>query len=317
VLKRRQIKILESLDGWDEFVDKSPKKLDEWVKIAEQLAKDHDGILPSYIWLKKNGFHGINDAQCRRPELFEHLDQEKMVKTPIEWVMIAEEIANDNGGVLPCSKELSQRGMHALAKLLSDKPELFSHIRREMLHMSLAVRIEEAEKLAIKNDGALPACSWLLDNGYRSLYAAMLKTPSAFFHLDKTKKVKNADDWVLLAKRLSKNGKLPSYSVLKNNPEYSGLPDMINRYPEKFSDFVMENELGKKTKEEWVVEAKKLVKKFGHIPPPGWLLKNSYSGLCQCMYNNKILFANLPQAKRRGGGRKKRIMDKSLTHKEN
>ena len=54
---------------------KQAEVLDKWVPIAERLAEEHGGVLPSRQWLEKNGYNGLRMALRRRPERFAHIPQ--------------------------------------------------------------------------------------------------------------------------------------------------------------------------------------------------------------------------------------------------
>jgi hypothetical protein len=85
------------------------KTVSEWVKIAERLAKEYNGVLPRRKWLGENGYWGLVGAIQRCPERFAHIEQEKFYrktdraayKTIDEWAEITEKLVREHGGVLP------------------------------------------------------------------------------------------------------------------------------------------------------------------------------------------------------------------------
>ena len=48
------------------------KTADGWVKIAEELAKEHSGVLPSQAWLREHGYGGLVAIMSKHPRLFAH-----------------------------------------------------------------------------------------------------------------------------------------------------------------------------------------------------------------------------------------------------
>jgi hypothetical protein len=57
--------------------NKAGKNAEEWVPIAEKLAKENGGTLQNAKWLKNNGYSGLDRAMKRHPELFAHIKQEQ------------------------------------------------------------------------------------------------------------------------------------------------------------------------------------------------------------------------------------------------
>jgi len=105
------------------------KTAEEWVPFVEKLAEEHDGVLPSSYWLKKNVCSGLSFCMRKRPELFAHILQDRKGKTPEEYVKIAEKLAKEHDGVLPSL--IWPDGNHrALYGCIRRHPEVFAHIPR-------------------------------------------------------------------------------------------------------------------------------------------------------------------------------------------
>ena len=51
------------------------KTKEEHVADAKRLAKEHNGVLPNFGWLKRNGYQGLNYCMKKYPELFSHIKQ--------------------------------------------------------------------------------------------------------------------------------------------------------------------------------------------------------------------------------------------------
>jgi len=155
---------------------------EEWVPIAVQLAKDNGGKLINPYCLQKNGYHGLAGAIKKRPELFSHIKQDKKGRSPKEWVPIAEQLVEDNGGKLPKTTWLITNKHYGLIQVMRTHPELFKHIERE----SKKGRSPEewaafAIQLSKDNGGKLPDSRWLkANNYYHGLFKAMRKHPELF-----------------------------------------------------------------------------------------------------------------------------------------
>lgn len=154
---------------------------EEWVPVAEELAAQHDGVLPSYAWLQKAGYIGLCLAYQRRPELFAHLPQDrKRKRSPEEWVAVAEEVAQENDGIMPYDALLDRAGLGGLTAAMKRRPDLFAHFRRAGV---LDKWIPVAERLAKEHGGALPSRQWLEKNGYNGLRMALRRRPELFTHV--------------------------------------------------------------------------------------------------------------------------------------
>jgi hypothetical protein len=156
---------------------------EEWISDAEDLARNHGGVLPHCNWLISNGYRGLYVAMRNNRELFSKFEQDVRRKTQDEWVDVAERLAAEHGGVLPNSKWLSSNGYGGLAQAIRRTPELFDHVNQARLIKSPEEWVSIAESLALENGGLLPCISWLHKHQYQGLSIAMRKRPGLFIHI--------------------------------------------------------------------------------------------------------------------------------------
>ena len=103
---------------------------DEWVVIAEQLAKQHKG-LPGPGWLKKNGFASLYRLLRTRPHRFAHIKQSRKCRHVEQWVIEAEKLTKRHGK-LPRSGWLVDHGFSGLVVARSKNPGRFAHIPQQV-----------------------------------------------------------------------------------------------------------------------------------------------------------------------------------------
>ena len=215
------------------------RTVEEWVIVAEKLAKENDGILPIGNWLINNGYGGLHSCMRKYPEPFKDIPQDnRKQKTLKEWVIIAEKLAKENDGIFPSRTWIRRNGYSGLSRMMLKHPEKFSHInQRKRITRILKEWIPIAEKLAKENGGILPSYAWLKKNKYTGLCEFIRKYPESFSHIKQDKRVKNLEEWIQIAERLAKenNGILPSQTFLTGNGNgYTGLARMMRKHPEKF-----------------------------------------------------------------------------------
>ena len=112
---------------------KMVKSPEEWVAIAEGLAKAHKGVLPCRKWLHKHGYFGLDSRMQKNPKDFAHIPQKRKTKTVEEWVNISEVLAKKNNGILHNIRRLRDTGYNSLAHYMNRHPEAFSHIKQSRL----------------------------------------------------------------------------------------------------------------------------------------------------------------------------------------
>jgi hypothetical protein len=113
---------------------KKGKTTEQWVPVAEKLAKENGGVIPNRGWLKHNGYIGLYEAMKKKPQTFSHLKQEsKKGKTAEQWVSVAEKLAKKKGGLLPNVGWLVKNGFYGLHQAMKKKPQTFSHLKQVQL----------------------------------------------------------------------------------------------------------------------------------------------------------------------------------------
>jgi hypothetical protein len=154
-------------------------------------------MIPKIHWLSKNGYGGLLYVMEKSPELFSHIEQERGHKTPQEWVAVAEQLAADNGGVLPHPKKLQNTGYAQLWNIKKQSPALFLHIKqtdgleaRKQKPKTQWVQI--AARLAAENGGTVPGRGWLIKNGHSGLYYAIRRKPEMFSKIRHTIKIRES-----------------------------------------------------------------------------------------------------------------------------
>jgi len=164
-------------------IDKVKKinTVDEWVKIAERLEKEH-GELPGCAWLIRNKYSGLYACLKSNPEKFSHIKkaEKKQIKTVSEWVVFAEEMVKENG-VISHSREL-QRKYPGLDAAMRAYPEKFKEYPQVSKATTWQKWVQIAEKLAEKYDG-LPGYTWLKENNYGGLNSPIYRHPLRFAHI--------------------------------------------------------------------------------------------------------------------------------------
>ena len=216
-----------------------------------------------------------------------------------EWVLEAERLAAENGGVLQSSAWLIRNGYSGLDFARRNNPEMFAHIRQEKNTHTAEEWVPEAERLAAENGGVLPGENRLCKSGYSGLPAAMRNRPELFAHIEQ-KPIptrRTPEEWVPEAERLAaeNGGAMPPSGWLVQNG-YSGLDQAKRKNPGMFSH--IRQERNTHTAEEWVPEAERLAAENGGVlPNTKWLRRNGYRGLPLAVRNRPELFAHIKQKK--------------------
>lgn len=179
--------ILDDLDHqfdiWPDSIEYCKHSLGYWIEDANRLAKNNKGRLPSYAWLKSNGRNGMLHAMRKYPETFAHFERDFERCKLNDMVVIAQDIADKNGGLLPNTSKLRKMGHGNLVTQMYCAAERFAHIPKEKSIMSLDEHVRSAEKLSKQYQGLLPGHRWLRRNGFTALSGAMTKWPLAFRHI--------------------------------------------------------------------------------------------------------------------------------------
>ncbi len=270
---------------------KKLKSIEEWITTAEQLAKEHGGTLPNYKWLENNRHSGLNTCVRNYPEKFAHIEQDKKLKSIEEWIVIAEQLAQEHGGILPYCFWLINNKYGGLYECMKKYPEKFVHVKQDKMHKSTGEWVIISEQLSKEHGGVLPNYKWLEGTKYNGLNGCMRKYPENFSHVKQDKKLKTPEEWIVVAEYLAKEHGdiLPNCRWLINN-QYSGLYRCMKNNPDKFEHVKQDSK--RKTPEEWVIIAEQLSKEHGGtLPHPLWLRNNNYDGLNSCIrkYLEKFL----------------------------
>ncbi len=270
--------------------NKGGKTPEEWVPIAEALAEEHGGRVPRCMWLTKHNLGRLHQVMRDRPELFAHLTQEKKIKTPEEWVPIAEDLAEKKGGLVPNSGSLQSNGLVGLYEAMRKRPELFAHLTQDRKTKTAEEWVIVAEDLTLKY-GKLPGRAWLNKHQLGGLDFAMQKHRELFTHITQDRKIKTAEEWVIVAEDLAlKYGKLPGGKGL-NEKGFSGLTRAMRKRPELFAHITQERK--RTTPEEWVPIGEDLAEKHGGLPGCKWLEQNNFTCLYRAMRSHPEFFAHI------------------------
>jgi len=215
---------------------KHGRSVAEWIPIAEELVREHNGALPYQAWLKRNGYLGLAVMLRKHPDNFAHLRQNRKHRSLDDRVLEAQRLANTHGGVLPSSKWLVENGYSGVAEQLRRNPKDFAHIQR--LHewgKTIREWVTVAEELAREHNGSLPNPKWLTTNGYSGLYKMLRKNQKLFAHIRQSRRGRKSEEWVREAKRLAtKHGRLPNATWLIANG-YRGLYKAMRKHPKLFT----------------------------------------------------------------------------------
>jgi len=318
-LSKSQVQRLEKIPGWN--WEKQFRTPEQWVPIAEQLAAQQaDGVLPRRGRLQKMGHSRLVELLKRQPALFAHIRQHSaLVRTPEQWVPIAEQLAAQQAdGVLPSRQQIQRmcrapRGMKrtevqkqfgGLARALQQYPELFKHIKQSSFRFRAIRRTPEqwvpiAEKIVAKEkDGLLPNGRELDRMGFCGLITAVRQRPRLFKHIKRRITNRTSEQWVPIAVALaakSEGGILPTRHELVTMG-MSGLCNALHKHPALFAHIKTPGSFFR-TPEQWLAIAEELVAKDkgGKIPSCKELRRIGLRGLIDAMDNHPVLFKHLTQ----------------------
>ena len=132
------------------------KNAQEWVSIAEDMAKKNGGMLPNPQALIDMGFWALYQQMRRRPELFAHIKRTAKPRPKHRseaWVQLAEKLASQHHGVLPSPKWLCDHNFRGLYAYILENRDLFGHIRQEKSKGGRK-RVSTTRKLQFRPDSA-------------------------------------------------------------------------------------------------------------------------------------------------------------------
>lgn len=283
--------------------EKKPKSLrplrtlSDWIKIAERLAKDNNGLLPE----RKDRPKALTSCMYKHRDAFSHIPRKRSYTTKEEWVDIANRLTKENGGKLPSLKWLDDNGYSGLRYHLSDNPDLYSHLERSR-DVKKKKTIDEwlsiAERFADANGGLLPPIQWLRKKKYHRLIQVKRNNPDIFGHL-KYERHRGCrltiEEMVEQANRLAEehDGILPSKDWL-NDHGYHGLKVALYKQPEHFRHITRIGDL-RRSPEEWLEVAKDLVKEYGILPSMANIRRMGYDGLMGAIALYPEIFEGIPR----------------------
>jgi len=100
------------------------------VALANKLAYENGGMLPTVTWLTTHGYSGLLSYIWKHPDFFRNIQRDASKKMPQEHVAAAEALARRYGGKLPGSWTIvNKSGGWALYRFMRRNPDLFVHIR--------------------------------------------------------------------------------------------------------------------------------------------------------------------------------------------
>jgi hypothetical protein len=204
----------------------------EWVLVAECLVEEY-GAIPSHSWILDNELTALTACMRKHPELFTHTPQKRKNKTPSEWVVIAEELAREHGG-LPHGSWLFMNNLGGLAGCVRNHPTFFAHIRQIKKTRTPTEWVALAEQLATEH-GGLPIRQWFITNGLGGFIECLRKYPERFAHIPQKKGKRTPQEWLPIAEGLAnEHGGLPNSRWLRMHG-YTPLYACTRNHPKLFA----------------------------------------------------------------------------------
>jgi len=302
------------LKAFREFVDRTYRTPEEWVPIAEDLAKKHGGVLPNCMWLIENGYSALDQAMRNYPELFAGFNQKnKKGKTLKEHLQDARRLTKNNEGLLPNYAWLRDNGYGSLNAAIRFYPSEFTNFKQAVVFKTVTEQIHDAEQLAKKQDGILPNSKWLSKNGHSKLVSAMQNHPEEFAHIEQVKIFKTVAEHVQDAEQLAKanGGVLPNPSKLP-----VALRSAMQGHCGAFSHLEQTKKF--KSHEDHVRNARRLTKENGgKLPSYQSLIDGGFNGLAQHIRIYPNDFARFKQEYRGGKSLDEHVRDARRLAKDN
>jgi hypothetical protein len=236
------------------------------------------------------------------PQLFAHIPQPVKTKhTPEEWVVIAERLASEHGGVLPDRQELRRTGYGNLPNTMRLHPDLFAHIpQRVRATRGPEEWVAVAEQLAAEYGDTLPGPQELRKHGHACLVKAMNQNPQLFAHIRQQRRVmRTPQQWAAVAEKLAEEhgGTLPRAGQLQRCG-YKSLSRAMYLHPELFSHIKQQRPVQREPRE-WVPVAERLAEGHGGtLPNPKQLRESGYNSLVHALHRCPQLFAHIKRNRR-------------------
>lgn len=282
----------------------------EWVALAERLAKENGGTLDLGS-LRRSGNGSLRSFIASHPELFAHIPQQEPFRSTEDWVAFAEERARSNDGRLESNVWLKEHGLARLILVMQQNRDRFAHIEQEGYvrkpMRAVSEIVSTAEQRARRNGGALECPQWLEKHELGYLVRAMAQQPEMFNHIPQERYTGKT---LVAIRGGGERGKSLARKLgLKHEAGYKRA--------------IAEP----RSKEEWVRVAEKIAREHGgRIPCPDWLIRHHWGGLQMFIKRNRQLVRHLVQEIRyhngkllalRGGGNagKKLAAELGVPHK--
>jgi len=213
-----------------------------------------------------------------------------------ERVAQAEQIARENGGLLPRFSVLMEH-WPALAQAIARGKVAFSHIPREPnLHRKLEDHVRAAEEIAQKNNGLLPSYSDLLQMD-RRLAEVVRDRPEAFKHILRARTIhqqKLRADRVAEAERLAEAAGGVLECTAEFQRQHNALVMYMRRHPDAFAH-IPRRRRTTRVLEQHVRDAEALAaSRGGSLPAPGALRKIN-TPLNEAIRRHRAAFAHIPR----------------------
>jgi hypothetical protein len=293
-------------------MEKRGKSPEEWVPVAEKVAKENGGVLPRRGWLQKHKYSALARVVTLKPDLFRHIPQEFFRKMEIEeHVATAKKLAQQYGRVPPCIW-LQEHGYQKLYHAKMKCPEAFKGItfgqNKLIDDVKLAERVETAKKVAQENGGALPTINWLGRHGHHKVVKALSMFPDAFKDIPRKRGSQShpVEHWVKVAEELARKnqGRIPTHKWLESHG-YNGLRRPLTVHPGRFKHLERE-QIKQRTPEEWLEIAKQIAPN-GILPPDRELKRMGYTGLWSARSKHPELFKDFQANRYRSPSEEKSV----------
>ena len=167
--------------SWANWLGKEGRTVEDHLQTARTLARKYKGVLPRRIWLVKNGYSRLASCMTKHPERFKDIRQDSGAGTAFpEHVLVAEQLAKKNGGVLQNVKWLVSHGYSRLNYHMKRHPEAFAHIPQVRQRVSPQTLLDTAVRLAKGNKGVMPTQIWCKKNGFAGVHHVINRHPELF-----------------------------------------------------------------------------------------------------------------------------------------
>lgn len=174
------------------------RSVEENVDLAERLAQNNGGVLPTVSQIRRRGYHGLYFSMLRYPKMYKHLKRStakdsyraKKKNTLHRYEALAMKLCiKGTNNELPSKTALRKRGHSNLVAYILKHPESFAKFSfRETNrgYITLQERVIQAETIAQKNGGVLPPTTVLIEKYGIAFYKATRRHKELFEHIPKS-----------------------------------------------------------------------------------------------------------------------------------